>query len=249
MKRTLLLLGFGLISNLAVAQISNETLKEMKKAGLSDDIIKTKILAEEVKFDVSTNALLDLKKAGFSDELISVMIQKNSADKLATENTEKAEDYSRAVYSIENKGEHLLVNGQYKIEKGGTIQIHLPSNKDFVFVKQKKSLFSTQLIGNIAGVVGTGAATVGIGTNSIGTWEKAIKVMNTANAVQYGANAINQIENLPISDKAKKIAGKQMKVKEWNFTDDGWVITAELDKKKYEIPLQYAVMVGEVKLK
>ena len=61
MKRTLLLLGFGLISNLAVAQISNETLKEMKKAGLSDDIIKTKILAEEVKFDVSTNALLDLK--------------------------------------------------------------------------------------------------------------------------------------------------------------------------------------------
>ena len=137
MKRTLLLLGFGLISNLAVAQISNETLKEMKKAGLSDDIIKTKILAEEVKFDVSTNALLDLKKAGFSDELISVMIQKNSADKLATENTEKAEDYSRAVYSIENKGEHLLVNGQYKIEKGGTIQIHLPSNKDFVFVKQK----------------------------------------------------------------------------------------------------------------
>lgn len=151
--------------------------------------------------------------------------------------------------SIQNKETHLLINDSIIIKKGGTIQIYLPSNKDFVFVKQKKSLFSTQLIGNIAGVVGTGAAAVGIGTNSIETWDKAIKVMNTANAVQYGANAINQIENLPISKKAKKIAGKEMQVLEWNLSDDGWVITAELDKKKYEIPLQYAVMAGEVKLK
>ncbi|MDO4225419.1 MAG: hypothetical protein Q4C75_05955 [Bergeyella zoohelcum] len=39
-----------------------------------------------------------------------------------------------------------------------------------------------------------------------------------------------------------------MKVTGWDFTDDNWIITAEYSKKKYQIQLQDAVLVGEVKL-
>ncbi|WP_260398674.1 hypothetical protein [Elizabethkingia miricola] len=72
--------------------------------------------------------------------------------------------------------------------------------------------------------------------------------MDGARAVQYGTDAIDKIGELPISDKAKKIAGKKMKIAGWEFTDDGYVLTAEYDKKKYLINLQEASMAGEIKL-
>jgi hypothetical protein len=43
------------------------------------------------------------------------------------------------------------------------------------------------------------------------------KVMDRARAVQYGADAIDKIGDLPISDKAKKIAGKKMKITGWDY--------------------------------
>ncbi len=246
MKKAILIFGCGLLTNLAFAQITNESLLEMKRAGLSDEIIKTKIVAEDSKFDVSTNGIIELKKNGFSDEIISLMIYKNNAVK---ENVEVATNQdSGIIHSIENKHNTLVINNEIVISKGGNIQVYLPSGQDFMFIKPKSKGLNAKLLGNIAGVVGTGAAAVGVGTGSIGVLDKSIKVMNTARAVQYGADAIDRIQDLPISDKAKKIAGKQMIVQDWKFTDDGWVITAELDKKKFEINLQEAVLAGEVKL-
>ncbi len=248
MKKAILIFGCGLLSNLAFAQITNESLLEMKRAGLSDEIIKTKIVAEDSKFDVSTNGIIELKKNGFSDEIISLMIHKNNAVKESTGEVTINQD-TNIIHSIENKHNTLVINNEIEISKGTGIQVYLPSGQDFMFIKPKSKGLNAKLLGGIAGVVGTGAAAIGVGTGSVGVLDKSIKVMNTARAVQYGADAINRIQDLPISDKAKKIAGKQMLVQDWKFTDDGWVITAELDKKKYEINLQEAVMTGEVKLK
>lgn len=251
MKKAILSFGLALMSNVVFGQITNENLVEMKKAGISEEIIKTKIATEDSKFDVSTNGILELKKSGFSDEVISLMIHKNSALKAYSERTGTGvtNESNNAIYSIENKGNSLLINNQIELSREGEIQINLPANKDFLFIEQKKSGLSAKMLGNIADVVGTGASAIGIGTNSIGTMSKAFEVARTARAIEYGADALTKIQDLPISNKAKKIAGKKMKIIDYAFENDGWILTAELDKKKYKINLQEAVMVGEVKLK
>ena len=153
-----------------------------------------------------------------------------------------------AVTSIQNNQTELVVNDSIHLKRGSQIQIYLPAGKDFVFVKQKKSGLSAKLIGDIAGIAGTGAAAVGIGSGNIGVMSDAINVMNKATAIQYGADAIDRIQDLPISKNAKKIAGKKMQVLEWEFKEEGYLIIATFDKKKYEINLQEAVMTGEIKL-
>ncbi|MGC4130494.1 MAG: hypothetical protein QM564_13300 [Bergeyella sp.] len=153
-----------------------------------------------------------------------------------------------AVTSIQNNHSELLVNDSISIKKGGELQVYLPAGKDFFFVKQKKSGLNAKLLGKVADVVGTGATAVGVGTGNIKVLSDAFKVANTANAVRYGADALEKINDLPISNDAKKIAGKKLVVEDWEFTEDGYIITAKLDKKKYEIYLQEAVMSGEVKL-
>lgn len=155
---------------------------------------------------------------------------------------------AQVVKSIENKQTELIINDTISVKKGGQIQVYIPAGKDFVFIKQKKSGFSTKLLGSVANVVGTGAAAVGVSTGNMKVLENAVKVANTANAVERSVDTLEKIQSLPISDKAKKIAGKKMEVLGWEFTNDGYVLTAELDKKKYEIYLQEAIMAGEVKL-
>ena len=153
-----------------------------------------------------------------------------------------------AVTSIENRHTELVINYSISIKKGNEIQIYLPAGKDFVFVKQKKSGLNAKLLGNIADVVGTAASAVGMGSGSIKMLQGATKVLRTANVVQYGADALDKIQELSISDNAKKIAGKKMEILDWEFTDDSYIIFAKIEKKKYEIYLQEAVMSGEVKL-
>src|SRR5699024_7011919 len=81
------------------------------------------------------------------------------------------------------------------------------------------------------------------------TMTKAINVMSKANAVRYGANAIERINDLPISNKAKKIAGKRLEVIDWEIDGIEHTITAKLGKRKYTIALENAYLMGEIKLK
>ena len=153
-----------------------------------------------------------------------------------------------AVTSIQNNQTELVVNDSIHLKRGSQIQIYLPAGKDFVFVKKKKSGLNAKFLGSVADIAGTGAAAVGIGSGNVKTLSRAIKVMNTARAVQYGSDALDKIQGLPISNDAKKIAGTKMEILDWEFTDDGYIITAKSDKKKYEIYLQEAAIAGEVKL-
>ena len=54
--------------------LTNESILALKKAGLSDTLILTKIRTSPAKFDVSTKGLIALKTAGLSDPIIEAMV-------------------------------------------------------------------------------------------------------------------------------------------------------------------------------
>src|SRR5690625_777363 len=151
---------------------------------------------------------------------------------------------------VEDTGDALVVLDSINIKKGDYIQIHLPMyDKNFYFVEQRKGLLNaTNLAGAAASVVSTGAVAVGIGSGSFSTFSKAMNVLQKSTAIQYGADAINQVDELPISKKSKRIAGKKMEVLDWENDNGIHVITALLGKKKYLIELENAFLIGEIKL-
>jgi hypothetical protein len=59
--------------------LTNESLVALKKAGLSDSIIISKIKSSQTKFDTSSKALIGLKNAGMSDQVIEAVLNAGSA--------------------------------------------------------------------------------------------------------------------------------------------------------------------------
>lgn len=59
--------------------LSNKNVVELSKAGLSEDIIITKINASACRFDLSAAALVELKKQGVKDEVVAAMMNKESS--------------------------------------------------------------------------------------------------------------------------------------------------------------------------
>ncbi|MDG4951201.1 hypothetical protein NLM59_09695 [Weeksellaceae bacterium KMM 9724] len=235
--------GAGLV-NAQESQCNNQTVIQLKEAGLSDEIIMSKVASEDCEFDTSTDALLHLKENNLSDEIISMMIQNNSNNS----DDNEAFDYLTMAKVVE-KDKKLLINNKVWLAKGDFVQIYLPAyGRDYYFVNKKQSKFGAKLIGGVADVVGTGAAAVGFGTNNIQVMSGAIKVMRGATAVRYGANALEKINDLDISKDAKRIAGKDAEVLGWDLTEDGYLVEVKIDKKKYEINLEQALTVKEINL-
>lgn len=58
--------------------ITNQTIIQLHKAGLSGTILKSKIESSPTSFDLSVDGLIALKKAGISDEVIQTMLTKSS---------------------------------------------------------------------------------------------------------------------------------------------------------------------------
>src|SRR4030095_10774980 len=63
----------------AQALLTNDSLVALKKAGLSDSIIISKIKSSQTKFDTSSKALIGLKNAGMSDQVIEAVLNAGSA--------------------------------------------------------------------------------------------------------------------------------------------------------------------------
>jgi hypothetical protein len=70
---------FGATSLTAQEVLTNDSLIALKKAGLSDSIIISKIKASQTKFDTSTKGLIALKSAGMSDQVIEAVVNAGSA--------------------------------------------------------------------------------------------------------------------------------------------------------------------------
>lgn len=251
MKKILSFAAILCLSTLFVSAqsvLTNASLIEMKKAGLSDALIHAKINEGEANFDTSLDAILELKKLDFSDETIELMILKNSESQPDAVQNNDGGFAGIFPESIQETGGKLLVNNKFYIEKGGNLQVYLPfAGKDFMSITPK-SRTNAKLLGKIAGAVGTGAAAVALGSGNLNVMSGALDVMSKAQAVEWGADALQQIENLPISQNAKKIAGSQMQVLDWDYTDEGYVLTTQLDKKRYSVVLSNALIFGEIKL-
>lgn len=80
---TLVILSFVPLANGQAKDITNSTIIEMVKSGLSDEIILSSIQRSEAKFDVSADALLVLKNSGVSNAVISKMIEKQDSQKVS----------------------------------------------------------------------------------------------------------------------------------------------------------------------
>ena len=83
MNRILALLFVFIFTFAAHAQqetLTNADVAGMAEAGLSADIITTKIQASKNRFDVSTRALIELKKASVPDSVITLMLAMQQAE-------------------------------------------------------------------------------------------------------------------------------------------------------------------------
>lgn len=61
----------------AGAVLINADIVQMQKAGLSEEIVLSKIAGSQVNFNIGTQDLIRLKEAGVSDNLINAMVQKS----------------------------------------------------------------------------------------------------------------------------------------------------------------------------
>lgn len=59
------------------AVLTNADIVQMQKAGLSEEIIMSKIATSTTNFDTGTQELIRLKEAGVSDRIINAMVQKS----------------------------------------------------------------------------------------------------------------------------------------------------------------------------
>lgn len=238
---TLVFIFLSAITTFAQEEVLNEhSIIDMKKAGLSDKVISKKIALSKTNFNLSTDILILLKERDISDNIIQQMILKK-------EQSSKPNVPPTILTSIRNTDEALILNESYTLNKGDSIQIYLPVKDNFLFIK-RKSFFNTKLIKGIADIVEVGSGAIGLGTGNIKVMSDAMEVMRKASAVKYGADALERINDLDISKKAKRIAGKKAKVLKWSFTEDGYVLDVKVAKKKYEVYLQEALMVREIKL-
>lgn len=56
--------------------VTNRSVIDMSRAGLSPEIIRAKILRSDTSFDVSAKALIELKEGGVPDDIIALMLER-----------------------------------------------------------------------------------------------------------------------------------------------------------------------------
>ncbi len=143
-----------------------------------------------------------------------------------------------------------FMNKNWSIKKGDRILIYLPAGgkANYMFVKKKEGMLNTKLLGQVSDIVATGALAAGIGLTNIKLTLSSIELMNKASAISYGADALNKINELNISRKAKKIAGKKAKILYWKIIDGDYIVYVKIGKKKYEVNYTGAILTNEVKI-
>ena len=57
--------------------LTNADIVQMQKAGLSEEILLSKIAGSTANFDIGTQDLIRLKEAGVKDNIINAMVQKS----------------------------------------------------------------------------------------------------------------------------------------------------------------------------
>lgn len=102
MKKLFLLTLISTVMQCAFAQtetLTNKTIVQLQKIGLSKDLIQMKIQTSACEFDLSTDGLISLKKAGVYDEVIAAMFAKGTdATPVQTLNKATASNLGSGLY-------------------------------------------------------------------------------------------------------------------------------------------------------
>ena len=84
----ILVFSFSVLAQTEI--LTNSEVIKLSEAGLSREVILTKIARSRVDFDISTGALVELKKRGVADEVIAAMLEKAEANKNYTTSVESS---------------------------------------------------------------------------------------------------------------------------------------------------------------
>jgi hypothetical protein len=93
--------------------LTNDSLVALKKAGLSDSIIISKIRSSQTKFDTSTKGLIGLKNAGISDQVIEAVVNAGSGATAPPAAAAPAPPAAAAAPAAARESILLLVGGKY----------------------------------------------------------------------------------------------------------------------------------------
>ena len=104
---------FSATSLTAQEVLTNDSLVALKKAGLSDSIIISKIRSSQTKFDTSTKGLIGLKNAGFSDQVIEAVVNAGSGATAPPAAAAPVAPAAAAAPAAARESIVLLVGGKY----------------------------------------------------------------------------------------------------------------------------------------
>lgn len=123
MKRLTVLFFFLIMSFIGNTQtkpevLTNKSIVDLYKAGLSNKLIISKIENSAAKFDVSTNGLIALKKENISEDIIEVMVNRGVQSKPAnTANSASQAVEKRSTETEFNVPEPEIINAVYLYNK------------------------------------------------------------------------------------------------------------------------------------
>ncbi|WP_372473340.1 hypothetical protein AB4865_10965 [Capnocytophaga sp. ARDL2] len=155
-------------------------------------------------------------------------------------------------YSVKLVDNGVKINDEITLKKGDKLLVFVPFNnqKDFAYIEKKEGFLSVKNLSKAVDIVGVGAMAVGMGSNNLETMMGAYDVMRKTQSVSYGLEVLDRINELPISKNAKKIAGKYFEITKIEMDGSDFVLLEGLiEKKKYTVYLNQALMLGEIRLK
>lgn len=124
-----ILLVFLTVAAFAQAEtLTNKTVIEMTKAGLSAEIIASKIRKSEVRFDTSASALIELKNSGVADEILTLMMDQAEAVSSGEKRTAAESGFSDSVpEKVEPRSVQSQINVKEQVPAAKTISFEKSS--------------------------------------------------------------------------------------------------------------------------
>ncbi len=124
--------------------LTNDSLVALKKAGLSDAIIISKIRSSQTKFDVSTKGLIGLKNAGLSDQVIEAVVNAGSAPATPPAATAPAPPAAAAATATKETIYHLAAGKYVELNPASSsmeTNVSFYSNKSELVLKGRKAQY------------------------------------------------------------------------------------------------------------
>ena len=188
-----------------------------------------------------------LKKAFYAAAILLASTSIVNAQEASTESTEPTFSF--------NEDGSINFGADISVGMGDTLTINVPAAGDFAYVtqqKKKSGLGKITKIGNIGGHIGSAVGSLGALGGNLGALKTGIDIMQAGDVVYSSGRAAEEIADLNLSGKAKKLVGKKLVIVSIQRPQDaamGMVgaVAKEVDGKKlFDVALMQAFYTGEI---